>query len=1557
VAVLTYRVPLSTVDGNFAALVETDVTAASRTDGWTSAKLAAAQMAEFDVGVKQASGTFSATAKPASLITSAAANAFKTPSPLTGDFANAAWTFTFALRCSVSSSQRGRMRMRVFKSKNADGSSATELTSSTQIGTTVAAALSTSADQTSVVTWSPGAVITLDNEYLFFVIAWEVTTAGGSNTADVLIRTGQAAGGSRFATADFSPKPSVTTLIDDFNRADGKIAVGAGALLWYPDLIEPNSIYDLDIISGQIAGATFQPNARSKFIFDADFDFLFDCVVAGTTTGTNTRVNVRVCMDEAGSTQNCYEIRWQADGVIQPVRVTGGSNTMLTAGSSPAPVAGETVWVSRRGNTFRLYKGTGGIYTQVHTWTDSNYMRAGPMQFMGGADSTYRWDNFRGGPFYVFPSTNVVDDFNRPDQQPPGGRWAGNWNVDGFRIVSNQLRGSAGSWDGMYWDEIQASADQEAYVTFAKLNSGPFQFHLRRSQVADTAYVISFANNFIDVIRRVASADTSVGTSFPLALNVGDSLGVKIVGNKITVFYRRVGKPVWAYLTSFTDSAIAAGDFVGLYSLDVSGNESLVDNFGTSGSTAGPSISGADSVATSDVFSSVWDATFTPADSVAVSDDGGSFAQDLVLNIADTVTTSDSYSQAMDYALLGAAFGLAETVTTSDALTPAMDMVLDDPADTVAPFESLVLADFTPAVIPGLALWLDATTLTSGAAVNSWPQAGGASPAGALSGSPAPVVTAPEFGINGRQVVRFTRNQGSIFNNGGAGFDRDFTVIYVARMWGANKSRILSAYLPGAGAPNVLVGWWNNGGSAPQEDMLYVGGWCVGPTGPAAGTLPKLYSADCTSAGTARLFSNGSLVGSAAASASGFKNTYEISPSGGANESSDCDVGEVVIYNRKLADVERQQVEDYFRTKWMTAGAALTINATDSVSVSDDGGSFVANLSISAADSVATSEAPTISLDIALAPTDSVTPSDGSQFDTVIPLDLADSVTVTDLALIAKPDDRPQFSFAFSYAYELAGVIGGGYSPESGGGARTTVISKTGGGIEVSAAGEHAVIITDWTLTPADSVTTSDSYSQVAALGIDDPLDSVATSDADTWVENYAPTFTDSVALSDDASGLSLDISRSFADTVTTSDLADLVYVIPKSGGAVEGSFTGLSKLTKVAQSGGGIEQAVGGAVWAFNASKSGGGIEGASGGGSVVKAFLVTKSGGATSAEVGDGHANLTSLVAKSGGAVEGSVGGILPTTRLISESGGGISAESGAFMVGTVKVGGAQSPESGGISKIVTAAKTGQGTEEEIGGGAVSTLVLIKKTGGAVEGSVGGGTESLTLIVAKAGGATEPQTAGAARATFLVKSAGGISAETASGHQTILALFVKSGGGISHEYGSGYRSMLVTAIKAGGGIEIQVSGGQRQSIHRLVGGGEVSETGGGSQGLLLARSGGATSAEIGGLARQTFYAKRFGGISPERGGGYGRRIKTFQEGGAESPEKGGGKLNYTIAIPPGEGQEGELVGSIFGATLVGASNDSSTGQLVGATSGAMVLSGIEKAILVAAQEEVTFE
>lgn len=108
--------------------------------------------------------------------------------PFTGTFAATTWTFNWNLRASIAGCV-GHINMRIWKSVNANGSSATQLLANT-VGATVT--LSTTADVNSLISWSPGA-LTLTNEYLFFQVEWQETVTGTTANDNVFFRAGTAA--------------------------------------------------------------------------------------------------------------------------------------------------------------------------------------------------------------------------------------------------------------------------------------------------------------------------------------------------------------------------------------------------------------------------------------------------------------------------------------------------------------------------------------------------------------------------------------------------------------------------------------------------------------------------------------------------------------------------------------------------------------------------------------------------------------------------------------------------------------------------------------------------------------------------------------------------------------------------------------------------------------------------------------------------------------------------------------------------------------------------------------------------------------------------------------------------------------------------------------------------------------------------------------------------------------------------------------------------------------------------------------------------------------------
>ena len=225
-------------------------------------------------------------------------------------------------------------------------------------------------------------------------------------------------------------------------------------------------------------------------------------------------------------------------------------------------------------------------------------------------------------------------------------------------------------------------------------------------------------------------------------------------------------------------------------------------------------------------------------------------------------------------------------------------------------------AGFDPVALGGLMVWLDASQLglADGAAVSPWPDLSGTSHHGTIVGTPAPKVRTNT--LNGLPVVRFTINEGRVRGNNGlvSGLPTfNFTLVYVARMVGPSIGRIFAGSYPSV---NFLVGYHTS-----AYDSMYDNAWVnTGVPWPALPTPWKMHGADASHDGTnylSRFLINGVVSGTITAGtglAQGYNlSGYDIT---GTPETCDCEVAELVIYNHKLTDPERVEVEEYLRAKW-----------------------------------------------------------------------------------------------------------------------------------------------------------------------------------------------------------------------------------------------------------------------------------------------------------------------------------------------------------------------------------------------------------------------------------------------------------------------------------------------------------------------------------------------------------------------------------------------------------------------------------------------------------------
>lgn len=198
--------------------------------------------------------------------------------------------------------------------------------------------------------------------------------------------------------------PDVTTLIDDFNRANGAVNAGAGSTIWQSTPIVPGAAITT-ISANQMTIAVGGAQCSSVATFGPDVDFTFDLAVDASTeyiamyfafTGVNTAsYNGYALTLHLSSTTN-WDLR----------KYTNGTGAILGASVSQATASGDQIGVSMRGSTLTAYRFSGGSWTPILTRTDSSFNQIGRLGFEPGGGNL-RLDNIRGGT-YVASTRDVL---------------------------------------------------------------------------------------------------------------------------------------------------------------------------------------------------------------------------------------------------------------------------------------------------------------------------------------------------------------------------------------------------------------------------------------------------------------------------------------------------------------------------------------------------------------------------------------------------------------------------------------------------------------------------------------------------------------------------------------------------------------------------------------------------------------------------------------------------------------------------------------------------------------------------------------------------------------------------------------------------------------------------------------------------------------------------------------------------------------------------------------------------------------------------------------------
>jgi hypothetical protein len=230
----------------------------------------------------------------------------------------------------------------------------------------------------------------------------------------------------------------------------------------------------------------------------------------------------------------------------------------------------------------------------------------------------------------------------------------------------------------------------------------------------------------------------------------------------------------------------------------------------------------------------------------------------------------------------------------------------------------------------GLVMWMDASddttfSYSSGTTVSQWRDK---SPSG-FHMVPKSAGPTRSTALNSRKTLTFTTSQ-TIGNNTINLASSANTVFVVSRYNNAAGSlnRVLTCNLDASGN-NWLLGHW--GGYVNQ---YYAEGWVRYQVN-AADTTWRVYMGDYSGPSTdlANLYSNGTGVVTNSNAASAGPNKLGINYYSG--EPSDCEVAEIVVFNRILTAVERRLINTYLGQKW---GISNTDRSVIDLSNNDDNG-------------------------------------------------------------------------------------------------------------------------------------------------------------------------------------------------------------------------------------------------------------------------------------------------------------------------------------------------------------------------------------------------------------------------------------------------------------------------------------------------------------------------------------------------------------------------------------------------------------------------------------------
>jgi hypothetical protein len=196
----------------------------------------------------------------------------------------------------------------------------------------------------------------------------------------------------------------------------------------------------------------------------------------------------------------------------------------------------------------------------------------------------------------AFPTTSVIDDFNRANASDLGSNWTRAFN---FGVASNRLTVASNRATppaNFYGEDAYTAAsygpDSEAYATLISTPAAGGDFGVFARYTGPNAsaqgyrLAITAAGSWqVSAYTGGSTTPRNIGSAASQAVAAGDSFGMEVTGTGATVTIKLYHKPAagsWTLLATVTDThanRITGSGNVGVYSFN-NGSGGALDDFG-----------------------------------------------------------------------------------------------------------------------------------------------------------------------------------------------------------------------------------------------------------------------------------------------------------------------------------------------------------------------------------------------------------------------------------------------------------------------------------------------------------------------------------------------------------------------------------------------------------------------------------------------------------------------------------------------------------------------------------------------------------------------------------------------------------------------------------------------------------------------------------------------------------------------------------------------------------------------------------------------------------------